>query len=278
MSGVSLSSVVLAQLDKVILSRLLPLDVFGYYTFASAVSGNLTRLSGPVYMSVYPRLTQLVALGHKANLAALYHQSCQVVSVLIVPAAAVICLFSEPILLLWTKSPETAAQTHVLLSILTVGTCINGLLYLPYALQYAHGWVRLSLFYNLASIVVLAPLIAIMSIKFGAVGAACMWVAYNLGFLIIGILLMHRRVLPGEAVRWYFEDIGLPIVAAALTVALARWLIPLPTSQFGLLILLTGIFFAAAGMSMLAAPLVRQWVRQRLARFPRAAYPANGLP
>ena len=61
MSGISLLATILTQLDKVVLSKMLTLTEFGYYTFAAAVAGVVFRLIGPVFTAYYPRLTELVA-------------------------------------------------------------------------------------------------------------------------------------------------------------------------------------------------------------------------
>ena len=59
--GITLVSLGLTQADKVVLSRLLPLEAFGYYTLAVTISNALYKLSEPIMDAVYPRLTELVA-------------------------------------------------------------------------------------------------------------------------------------------------------------------------------------------------------------------------
>ena len=55
MSGIAVLSVILTQMDKVILSRMLPLETFGYYSLAGAVAMKaLGYLVLPVFNSVYP--------------------------------------------------------------------------------------------------------------------------------------------------------------------------------------------------------------------------------
>ncbi len=93
MTGITVLVTILTQLDKVILSRMLSLEMFGYYTLASVVAMNLDRFVGPVFSATYPRLTNLVALGATEEITRLYHKSAQLVSVLVLPAALVVALF-----------------------------------------------------------------------------------------------------------------------------------------------------------------------------------------
>ena len=114
MSGISILAVILTQLDKIILSKMLSLEMFGYYMLASMVAMSLGRLFTPVFISIYPRFTQLVSIDDQDGLKQLYHKSCQFMSVLILPVAIVIALFSYEIILLWTQNPTTAEKTHLL--------------------------------------------------------------------------------------------------------------------------------------------------------------------
>jgi hypothetical protein len=54
MSGVALSALVLSQLDKVLLSRYLPLSDFGVYVLASTVVGCVYLIVSPVFNIIYP--------------------------------------------------------------------------------------------------------------------------------------------------------------------------------------------------------------------------------
>ena len=63
MSGIAVMSVILINLDKIILSKLLTLEMFGYYTLAGVAAASLYRFIYPIVTAIYPRFTQLVALG-----------------------------------------------------------------------------------------------------------------------------------------------------------------------------------------------------------------------
>ncbi len=82
MTGITVLSTILMQLDKVILSRMLSLELFGYYSLASMVAMTLYRFVSPVFIATYPRMTNLVALGATEEIRKLYHKSAQLVSVL----------------------------------------------------------------------------------------------------------------------------------------------------------------------------------------------------
>ena len=111
MTGISVTAVILQQTDKIVLSKILPLEMFGYYTLATVVAGALYHFIGPVFSALFPRFSQLVSINDQAGLLELYHKSCQLMSVMILPAVIVVSLFSSEILLLWTDVGYILNQT-----------------------------------------------------------------------------------------------------------------------------------------------------------------------
>jgi O-antigen/teichoic acid export membrane protein len=257
MTGITVMSLILTQMDKIILSRLLKLDMFGYYVFAGAAATGIYLLILPVFYALYPRFTQLVSLGDEEGLKRLYHDSCQFISVLILPVSVVIALFSKEILFLWTGNPTTVEHTHSVLSILVIGNALNGLMHLPHALQLAYGWTKLILNIYVFSVLTLAPLIILMASLYGAVGAASVWVVFNGGLTLVGVQLMHRRLLKGEQWRWYLEDVGLPLVVSLGAALLCSALVPTGLPRFQLPLVLAVVTLFVTGSTVIATPVTR---------------------
>jgi O-antigen/teichoic acid export membrane protein len=257
-SGITVMSVILAQMDKVILSKLLSLEMFGYYILAGTVATSIYLLTLPVYSALYPRFTQLVSLGDEDALRELYHHGCQLMSALILPVSLTLAFFSREVIFLWTGTAATVEHTHLLLSILVIGTGLNGLMHLPYALQLAVGWTRLGFYSNAVAVLVGAPLMVLVASAYGAVGAAYVWVALN-GCFILGVTqLMHRRLLKGEQWKWYVTDVGLPLGVSLVVAFLCRLLIPMEGSRVRQFIVLAAATLLVAGATGLATPFTRR--------------------
>jgi O-antigen/teichoic acid export membrane protein len=257
MSGISVTVLVLTQLDRIILSKMLSLELFGYYTLAWTVANGLTILTGSVFTVVFPIFSQRVALGDIDGLRILYHRCCQLISVLILPVAILVALFAREILLIWIQNPVTVANTRFLVSLLIIGTALNGLMNLPYALQLAHGWTSLAFYTNLISLIILIPLLIVATSKYGALGAATVWIVLNSGYVLFSLQIMHRRLLKGEQWRWYFEDVGLPMIVAVSVIGVARLLIHNITSLPIVLMSLMVVFVLALAASIMVAPQIR---------------------
>ena len=269
MTGISITSVIQTQLDKVILVKVLPLDAFGYYSLASRVAGALSYLIGPISAAFFPRFSQLLLVNDRQELARFYHRGCQLVSVLVLPPAVVLTLFSYELLLLWTQDRSIAENSYLVLSLLTAGTALNALASLPYSVQLASGWTRLTLVVNTAATLLQAPLIYIMSVKYGGVGAAIVWVIFNALYILVGLSLMHRRLLRGELLRWYHLDIGQPLLAAAAVGSVWKWLVPFSETAWLSLLNLMMVSVATLGAAIIAAPEIRTLARRWLTPTPR---------
>ena len=270
MTGISVLSIILTQLDKVILSAVLSLEDFGYYMLAWRVAGAIYSLSSPINSAFFPRISQLAIETDKRELARLYHRGCQLTSVLVLPAAIVLTLFGKDVLYLWTADTAIAVNSGPVLGLLALGTAVNTLMGLPVTLQIAHGWTRLVLVVGSTAVVLLAPMIYFMSLHFGGIGAASVWVALNCGYMLFMLRIMHRKLLPGELREWFLVDTGTPFFAA-LFVAII-WKLGLGatylTYSYGVALLnLAGVSLATAAAALIAAPQARSlllhWILMR---------------
>jgi len=179
MFGIALLSIILAQSDKILLSKFLPLELFGYYTLASTVAGAFLSIVAPIRVAVFPRFSQLVHADITAKIISLYHRSSQLVSVVLIPAAGILAMFSQMVLQIWTGDATAARIASPILVLLVIGHAINGLLHIPYSVQLAYGWTSLALHMNVASVILFIPMLAILSSKYGALGAAGAWAGFN---------------------------------------------------------------------------------------------------
>ncbi len=262
--GASITWVLLSQLDKILLSALLPLNIYGYYMLAITAASALANFFGPIYMALFPRFSQLVELNDREGLIRTYHRACQLVSIVILPVALVLAMFSYEIMLLWTSDSTVAQNTHVLVTLLVIGVAFNGLIHLPYALQLAYGWTSLCFYFNVVTILLLVPLLFFMVHYYQAIGAAIVWVVLNAGYVFFDIMIMHRRLLKGQQWKWYLEDVGQPLVAILVVSGFAYWLFPAGMSPLMTLIYLATVLLATFAFAAMAAPQMRSLLKQYL--------------
>jgi O-antigen/teichoic acid export membrane protein len=178
---------------------------------------------------------------------------------------ALMACFAEGIMFVWSGDVGLARETGPLLSVLAIGTFLNGLMQVPYHLQLAHGWTGLSIKVNIVAVLLLIPAILWVVPRFGPLGAAWIWVALNGGYVLCAVQFMHRRLIPHEKWRWYVLDVLLPMSGAIGAAMLAQQLQPATYQER----MRWFIFLALAGLlvlsvTILLADRVRDRVRDML--------------
>lgn len=260
MVGITFLALLLMQVDKILLSKLLTLSEYGYYSLAAIVAGALFMVIAPTTQAFYPRFCELHARKDHAELIDSYHTAAQLVSVFAGSVAIVTILFAETFLRLWTQDPELAKRTSTLLRLLMLGNLLNGLMHIPYMTQLAHGWTSLAVRINILAVAVVIPAILWATPRYGAEGAAWIWVGLNASYVLIGVHFMFRRILCGEKWRWYIQDLLNPLFGASVAAGALTKLsptTPTPTTDLSLLVI-------AAATSFVTALLLAQQVRQTI--------------
>ena len=252
MTGILLLARVSGQLDKVMLSRFVGLDEFGFYMLGWSIANGLGALSQPCQILWFPRLVKLAQAsdgpGGEKALAKAYHQGVQAIAVLVLPIAVTLALFAPEALTLWTRQPDIAARAAPVLALLVLAVALEAMTYISNSLQMAHGWTRLTLSAQLVYCAVMIPAAALLAEQWGAVGVAGGLLGLNATLLVATQVLMHRRFLKGELGAWWTGDVLPPLAAAVAAAALWRFAVPQP---------LTGMagaaHLAAAGLLALFA-------------------------
>ena len=223
MTGISITSVILTQTDKIILSKTLNLVDYGYYVVAGTLATGLYVLITPMFSIVFPRFSNLVENNERSKLIDLYHTSSQLIAVLVIPIAVVLAIFSQEILYFWTKDFELSNKTALTLSFLVLGNAINGMMNIPFAVQLAYGWTNLALYLNFAFITILVPTIWWAAKYYGTTGAAGVWLALNILCLLIVPQIMHYFIIQEVKKKWYWNSIIKPLIMVLPIAIIVRY-------------------------------------------------------
>ena len=267
MSATSFVTFFLTSADRIILSKVLPLEFFGYYTLGTTLSTGLQSIGSQIMRVLFPDFSALVAKGDEGELRKLYHKSAQLVSVIVLPATIIAILFSVELIQLWTQDVNTTLNTAPIAALLFIGSAINTMLSVPNYLILAYGWTSLGFFTNLISLILIVPLMVVLSLRWGGLGAALTWVILNSGYLLITPRIIHRRILRGELRRWYLTDIGLPLVAILAVAGIGRLLIQATLPVVPSIIAISFVACCTFGVAVLTASEVRNWVFVRAQAF-----------
>ena len=263
-AATSALGVLLTQVDKILLSRMLPLADFGGYVLAASLVDALSLLAAPLYAALTPRFVRLYEAHDTQALAALYLQATQLLAVLLMPCALLLVVHAEGVIRAWSGDAALASRIAPLVAVLALGRMINASMQLPAALQFGAGWTSLGAKTNLVAVLFLVPLILLTVPIYGALGYAWCWVALNIGYLAVTTFVLHRRLLPQVRNRWLRDAVLLPAAMALGWMITARWLVDMPDGRLALAMVLVAVLVTGIVVVACVSPAARAFARKQL--------------
>lgn len=273
MASISVLSAALTQTDKLVVSKILPLEMLGYYSLAGTLASVPLMLANPVGMAIFPRLTGLVAVVDREALLRLYHRACSLVSIVVLPCALTFLLYSDNLLFAWTGSSTVVQHVGLTTAFLLAGQIMQAITVIPFYLALAHGQTRLIVRVQLLGVLLIMPLLMVLVGRVGVVGGGIAWLVMNVCTLCPYMYFLHRRFLRGELQTWAQQDVGRPLVSALAVAVLGRWVLPLPATRLASVATVVLVWAMAMAASALS---VAEW-RGILAQKARDLIPASNV-
>lgn len=271
MTAVSATAILLIQADKVLLSKLLPLEQLGYYMLGSALATGITQITGPIFGTMYPRLSQLVAGADQGSLSSTFHATAQFLAVAILPVAAVLACFPTDVLLAWTGNHAIAEHGALILSLLALAWALNGLMSLLFMQELAEGRTAPAIWSHSLLLCLLLPLTYAAVLRYGAVGGAIGWLVLNIAMLAVRPGVSLANLSSQDRKAWWIDDVMWPLTAVFGAGLAAKLVIALPANRLWLVCALGSIWLLLTMVAVFCLPVVsRNLLRLLPFRFGRA--------
>lgn len=206
------------QTDKLVLSGVLSLENYGYFTLAILVANGIMVIGGPISSAVMPRMARLYAENKHDEMIKVYKQATQLVAIIAGSAAITLVVTAKPLLIAWTGDLHLAEQAAPILKLYAAGNLFLCIAAFSYYLQYAKGDLRYHLLGNAGLVVVLIPSVIFAATHFGGIGAGYVWLTMNILFLFVWVAYVHHKLEPGLHIEWIFNN-ALKIILPACIVA-----------------------------------------------------------
>lgn len=246
------------QVDKLVLSGLLDLADYGYFTLAVLAASTITMLSNPIGTVLMPRLARYEAEGNSVAFVKSYRAGTQIAVMIAGSASITVAFMAKPLLLAWTGQPDFVLHVAPILTLYALGNGFLALSAFPYYLQFAKGNMRLHLIGSLIFLFLLVPLISWGAWAHGAEGAAWVWFSLNAIITLTWPKVVHQKFIPRLNAPWYRRDLLLPIVPMFM----CGWVLSglFPTDGSRLLMLFITVL---TGLVVLSVSALTYWVLKR---------------
>lgn len=254
--------VLVTQTDKLILSGVLPLSEYGYFSLVALVAGSVTILSGPISQAILPRLTLLYSQNKKKQLLKVYGNASQLAVLITLSVASMIGFYAKPLLYSWTGNIEAAEWGSGILLWFALGNGVLGISAYQYYLQVAFGDLKLHVLGSTISAIIQVPLIYYVAKNYGAYGAGLAWFSFRTIWFFTWTPIVHRRLAPGFHIKWFITQI-LPIAITVIAASyLIRTLFPLDLNQNRLMLFIQMI--GLGGILLVISSLSVQLLRKKV--------------
>ncbi|NBB19504.1 oligosaccharide flippase family protein [Runella sp. CRIBMP] len=210
MTGISLVTFFLTQIDKLIVSKTVSLENVGYYNLAFTVSGIISQGVVVIQSFLFPKFTELYTKLKSNELMTLYYKSCTWVSIIIFPISLQLIFYAKEILLFWTGNTILTHKTSLLMQVVTMGATFNALMWVPYFYLLSRGITKFTFYQNIIIALISVPLIIFLSNKYGILGAGVVWLFVNICYVLFSIPLIHYLYIHSGTKKWFLESIIVP--------------------------------------------------------------------
>lgn len=185
-AGVLIGTAV-AQMDRLTLSRALPVQQFGAYTLALTLALALLQLQMPITRSFFPRIVRDIQATGKV-MSRTWYGLCGFTVVFVGGPALILAVVAHPLMLLWIGSATIADTAAPVLRILCVGVFLNSIYNCLYQYLLASGRSSLILRFNIISLLGVGLLIFFWKQPLTPSFGGAIWITVGLLQVCCGVI------------------------------------------------------------------------------------------
>jgi O-antigen/teichoic acid export membrane protein len=251
---ISVVAVINTQLDKIAISKLLPLEELGYYTLAIGLTQGLIVLTNPVSTASLPRFTALYSENKISEASNLFNKMFNLVATIVCSLSVILIFYCKDIIYLWTGNMELASKSYYYTPYLSVGSALLAILVLPFNIAIANGYTRFNNYLGIASLLFTIPAYWISVSIYGSEGAAISWMILQIGITPIYLYLINKKFLVGISIIGLItKNILLPFATATIFTMCFYYLIPLTNNRLIDLVIIMLIALFAVGVNLVVS-------------------------
>jgi O-antigen/teichoic acid export membrane protein len=276
LAGITVFSMIQTQADKAIVSKLLPLGIFGYYGMAYSGVSRGMLVTASVSQAVFPSFSALHKQGDPDGLMRQYRKVQDLLCYAIVPLFAAIPFVARPVFT-FVLNAQAAQMLVWPVTFLCIGFWMNGTLAVPYVFSLAVGKPGLAARSNYYALFASLPATALLVYKYGIAGAGFSWIFYHLFTYAYFVPRVCSECLNMPVWKWYahvFKVFGLASLTYGGTWAMMALAWPLTALSQVLGYLFATAAFGAVAYRLLGEELLATLRRLNLLK----PAPANVVP
>ncbi len=214
MNGLAILTVLLVQIDRLLISNMLTLEALGRYSLAYTTAAIIPAVISAIGSAVLPSFAAAHGQGSSESLLERYDVASRLMLYVIGLVTAVLIFFGEPLLTLWVNATAAAGASRPL-ALLALGFLGSAVVSNAYQIAIATGQPNVALKISFLSAPPYVLCLYWLIVELGIDGAALAWLLLNAGYVVFLLPRVHHRIL-NIAVGPYLLHVLMPPAALAL--------------------------------------------------------------
>lgn len=249
--GVLLISLVAAlntQIDKLFISKLLPIENLGFYNISVSLSAGIYILVIPISNALQPYFTSLYSAHKRKDAENLYYRISRYINIIVFSLASILFFFPDRVILTWTGNMDLVQQTKSIIPMIAIAYSMLSLQLIPYNIAIANGYTKLNNITGIISLFVTIPGYWIVTKQYGIIGTASLFCFVQIIITIIYLVLLNKKFLDIKRIDLYLKNILKSIIISFLTAYLIKFIPIWETGNrlYLLLIIIISLMFIIA--------------------------------
>ncbi|MBT2869261.1 polysaccharide biosynthesis C-terminal domain-containing protein [Chromobacterium violaceum] len=221
-ASVAIIAALNTNLDKLIVSKLLPLSIFSKYSTLSLISQVPAIICLPIAIALLPRFTKWVEEDNYELIKKTYFIFSYLIAIISCSVAFSIAVDPSYLIKLWTGNENLAQNINFPVYVLLLGSVFLALQYMPYHLAIANGHNRTNIVLGFFCLLFTPGLTAFLIIKYGLSGATISWLLVNgVSCFILGFVYT-KKFMKINPLKWFCLCLILPVVIIVISGTLAK--------------------------------------------------------
>jgi len=180
LTGISISALFLSQVDKIILSKAVPLDVFGLYSVAYSLAMGLLPIAYSIGNAVFPELSRMIKSSQVEELNARVHKAFQLKRLTVLPVAGIMIFMSDHLVSLLSLFSARGEEILRYLPYLAAGALLQSYTVVIYSFKVAQEKPNILFLINITALFVFSGLYGWAAVFWGGYGVCVTFLALNI--------------------------------------------------------------------------------------------------
>ena len=222
MFGMSVIAGVNTQLDKLVVSKMLTLDIFANYSLVSILGQIPYILTLPIATALFPRLANLLSKNNEMEVSKVFRESTYYIALIGAIAGVGVALFIKDLIKIWLAGDIYDSNIVIAARLLAIGGVFLALQLSVFQLSLANGHNKTNVHMGFGILLISVPMQVFLTYEYGVVGAAIPWLLMNaFAFIYLGIKL--NKKFQSSTLREYFIlDTIAPVLIASVAMCVGR--------------------------------------------------------